>query len=96
VNIELDVYDADLGNVTSGDVVDPTIGLKVKVYDRTGSGVEQLATVHVGLDDSGVIVLTVYRDLDIPIRIQTVDYFDGSRNGLTGADPQYYTVLQDR
>ena len=98
MNIELDVYDADLQSVTSGDNVDPNLGLKLKVYAPVydDGGTEQLATVHFGLDDNGLLTLTVYRDFDIPIKIQTVDYFDGSRDNLTGRDPGYYTVLRDR
>jgi hypothetical protein len=95
MNIELDVMDADLGSVSTGDNVDPRLGLKLKIYG-TGGDDGQLATIHLGLDDNGDLTLTVYRDADLPLKIQTVDYFDGSRDELTGRDPGYYTVLRDR
>ena len=97
MNIELDVLDADLQPVSTGDNVDPNLGLKLKVYGPVydDGGTEQMATVHFGMEN-GILTLTVYRDFDIPIKIQTVDYFDGSRDNLSGADPEYYTVLRDR
>ena len=95
MNIELDIYDADLQPVCSGDNVDPDLGLKLKIYDHTGTDYEQLATVLLSRDPNGQLVLTLYRDAYLPIKIQTVDYFDGSRDGLSGRDPGYYTVLLD-
>lgn len=95
MNIELDVLDADLGSVSTGDNVDPALGLKLKVYG-TGGDDGQLATIHLGLDDNGLLTLTVYRDFDLPLAIRTVDYFDGSRDHIDGSHPDYYTVLRDR
>lgn len=93
-NLVIDVYDADLGNVTSGDPIDPTLGLKLKIYDRS-AGFEQLATILLAADpETGNPVLTVYRDAPIPLTIRTVDYFDGSVDGLNGSDPGYYTILR--
>jgi hypothetical protein len=97
MNIELDVLDADLQPVSTGDNVDPDLGLKLKVYntDTSDPDLGQLATIHFGMEN-GILTLTVYRDFDIPIKIQTVDYFDGSRDGIDGRHPDYYTVLRDR
>jgi uncharacterized protein (DUF608 family) len=98
MNIELDVMDADLQNVSTGDNVDPDLGLKLKVYNTgtTDPDLGQLATILLARDLNGDLVLTVYRDFDIPIKIQTVDYFDGSRDHIDGSHPDYYTVLRDR
>lgn len=83
----LDVYDGDLQNVSSGETVDPYMGLKLKVYSPSG---EQLATVLLNDDtDNGGLVLTVYRDEDIPLGIRTQDYFPNLFN-------TEYTVLRDR
>jgi hypothetical protein len=92
MNTTIDVYDADLQPVTSGDPIDPDLGLKLKIYGDD----EQMATVLLAREPDGSYTLTIYRDADLPIKIQTVDYFDGSRDNLTGRDPGYYTVLRDR
>jgi len=98
MDLELDVYDADLGNVKSGDNIDPTLGLKLKVYDRSAGDNDdyQLATVLLAVDDkTGLLTLTVYRDVNVPLAIRTVDYFSGGNaEFVNGSDPAYYNVLR--
>lgn len=99
MNIELDVYDADLQNVSSGDNVDPALGLKLKVYgDPDANGDTQLATILLACRpemNDGVLTLTIYRDVNFPLAIQTVDYFNADGSPNYRPDP-YYNVLRDR